>query len=115
MQVVEVKTSKVAPDEYSEPPANGVHLGVLIQYACTTGPCDYNPFDWNVRGPDGTEYDQAFVSELFGQDLSSGTLQSGVPARGWVVFDVPPGTMSLEYTSNMFFDEDVASWTIPVA
>lgn len=114
VQVVETKVSKVAPDEYSEPPVNGAHLGVLIQYLCKTGTCDYNPFDWGVRGPDGTEYNQAYVGQLFGQDLQSGTLQAGVPAKGWVSFDVPTGPMSLEYRANLF-DDDVASWTAPVS
>lgn len=114
VQTVEVQTSSVAPDEYSEPPVNGLNVGVLIQYLCKTGPCDYNPYDFVLRGPDGTEYDQAFVSDLFGPDLSSGTITTGVPAKGWIVFDAPPGSLSLEYRANIF-DGEVASWALAVA
>ncbi len=113
VQAVELKASREAPDEYSDPPANGVFLGVLIQYVCQTGPCNYNPYDFVMRGADGAEYDRALVSKGFEPSLRSGTLTSGVPAKGFVVYDLAPGTYSLEYRGNIF-DDEVASWVIPV-
>lgn len=112
VQAVEVKSTSEAA-EFMDPPTNGRNVGVLVQYLCKTGSCNYNPYDFVLRGPDGTEYDQAFAPDIFGQELSSGTIPAGVPAKGWVVYDAPPGTLSLEYRANMF-DGDLASWTLPV-
>lgn len=113
VQAVQTKASREAPDQYSEPPANGVFVGVLIQYVCQTGPCAYNPYDFVMRGADGAEYNQAFVSEGFEPTLKSGTLTSGVPAKGFIVYDLAPGTYSLEYRANIA-DDEAASWVIPV-
>ena len=113
VQTVSVATSKKASSEFTDPPKNGAFVGVLMQFNCVTGPCDYNPFDFVMRGADGAEYDQAFTfnDPTFQPDLKSGTLTSGVPARGYVVYDVAPGTYSLEYRANIF-DGEAASWKI---
>lgn len=113
VQAVQTKASREAPDQYSAPPANGVFLGVLIQYVCQTGPCAYNPYDFVMRGADGAEYNQAYASEDFEPTLKSGTLTSGVPAKGFIVYDLAPGTYSLEYRANIV-DDQAASWVIPV-
>lgn len=115
VQAVSAKLSTTPPDEYTEPPV-GKWLGILIQYNCVTGSCDYNPYDFVLRGSDGAEYDTASVygDPQFEPDLNSGTLSAGVPAKGYVVYDVPAGTYSLEYRASLW-DEQAASWTIPVA
>lgn len=113
VQAVQTKASREAPDQYSAPPVKGVFLGVLIQYVCKTGPCAYNPYDFVMRGADGAEYNQAFASEGFEPTLHSGTLTSGVPAKGYIVYDLAPGTYSLEYRANIA-DNEAASWVIPV-
>jgi hypothetical protein len=116
VQLVGTKTSSTPPDEYTEPPTNGLWLGILIQYACAKGSCDYNPYDFVLRGPDGAEYDTAFVYDdpTFEPELQSGTLNAGVPAKGYIVYDVKPGNYSLEYRANIF-DGQAASWNVSAA
>ena len=116
VQLVGTRTSKTPANEYVDPPAKGLWLGVLIQYACAKGSCDYNPYDFVLRGPDGAEYDTAFIYEdpTFEPELQSGTLNAGVPAKGYIVYDVAPGNYSLEYRANIF-DGEAASWNVSAA
>ena len=104
------KTSKVAVSQYGSKP-KGTYVGLLITYDCTTGSCEYNPFDFTLRSADGTENDQAF--EGFTPDLHSGNLTVGVKAKGYITYDLVPGTYSLEYGASAF-DADPASWTFTV-
>lgn len=89
----------------------GGELGVLVNYTCSTGSCSYNPFDWKIRSADGTEYDQSFNADQFGQGLSSGDLNAGAKAQGWVSFTAPAGAYTAEYTGNIF--STPATWKLP--
>lgn len=80
----------------------------MITYSCDVGTCDYNPFDWTIRNEDGEEFDQSFVDQ-FEPRLQSGKLRAGRKAKGYITYDLKPGTYYVEYVINMFDDES-ASW-----
>lgn len=107
--VTSVRTSKRALQEYTEPPKH-TYLGVKVTYTCTQGLCDYNFYDWKLRGADGTEYDNEFGNG-FEPELNSGKLHKGGKATGWITYDVKRGTYTVEY-SDM---ENVASWVVRFA
>lgn len=89
--------------------SNGEFFGVQVQYVCTKGTCQYNPFDFTLRNRDGETLDMTYG---FKPGLESGTLKRGVKAQGWLTFDTKPGQkLSLEYQVNPF-DEEVASWKV---
>lgn len=106
------QTSKKAVSQYGSAP-KGTFVGLTVTYDCTTGKCDYNPFDFTMRAADGTEA-QASYGEGFDPQLNSGTIGAGSKAKGVITYDLMPGTYSLEYRTNLL-DGDAASWTIPVA
>jgi hypothetical protein len=106
-----VQLSKKALAQYRDAPKN-TYVGVTVTYDCTAGPCDYNPYDWTLRGADGTEYDKSYGG--FPPELKSGNLSTGTKAKGVLTFDLPAGSYLLEYRASLFGD-DVASWVLPVA
>jgi hypothetical protein len=53
-----------------------------------TGTFDVNPFDFYVRGPDGSHYDPGNTAG-FVPSLDVVTLNPGETASGKVVFDIP--------------------------
>lgn len=107
--VLSKKTSSRAIESYGDRP-DGQYVGVLVQYECVQGPCDYNPYDFVVRSQDGEEFDTAFSE--FTPTLDSGDLRTGSKAKGYITYDLPTGRYDLEYRS--FSSDDVAVWTLPV-
>jgi hypothetical protein len=67
----------------------------------------FNVFNIGARSGDGFDYNPAFGAT---QPLTSGDLQSGETARGYVGFKVPEGTQGLvfSYDPNMFISDDEA-------
>lgn len=102
------QTSKKALQQYADAP-KATYVGVTVTYDCTAGPCSYNPYDFTLRGADGTEYDKAY--DGFKPDLNSGDLATGTKAKGVLTYDLAPGTYSLEYRNNVFSGQ-VASWVV---
>jgi hypothetical protein len=104
------KSSRAAIEAYGEKPRH-TYVGLLVQYVCTEGVCDYNSFDFTVRNNDGEEFPSANYS--FKPDLQSGNIRKGRKAKGYITFDLPKGTYSLEYRGNAF-DENPANWLFKV-
>ncbi len=105
------KSSRARLEEFGDRP-NGQFVGVLVQYRCVTGSCDYNPYDFTLRSEDGEEFDRSVLSS-FKPDLDSGTLRAGAKAKGYVTYELKGGKYDLEYRTNTFSD-DVAVWPISV-
>lgn len=110
---VSTQTSAKALEQYGSKPEKGKFVGILIEYSCTTGTCSYNPFDFTLRAPDGTESDKSFFGN-FKPDLQSGKIGAGTKAKGSITFDLPAGTYNLEYRTN-FLDGNAASWVVTAA
>lgn len=92
---------------------SGGTLGVLVTYDCTSGSCSYNPFDWKLRSADGTEYDYSpSIDQAFEPTLSSGDLAEGTKARGYVEFEAPRGSYTLEYSGSIFTSTK-PTWKLP--
>ncbi len=110
VSVLSKKTSRTAIEDFGERP-KGQYVGLLVQYRCVTGSCDYNPYDFTLRDDDGEEFDTSFSN--FEPDLNSGDLRKGSKAKGYITYELKPGKYDLEYRSNAF-SGDVAVWRINV-
>lgn len=111
VNVGKAKTSTSALVDFGEKPT-GSYVGFPITYECTSGSCDYNPFDWTIRSEDGEEFDPSFV-DTFDPTLDSGTLREGRKAKGYITYDLPAGEYFIEYTVSLWDDES-ASWVYTV-
>ncbi len=112
VQTLSMRTGRRALSEFGSAPEKGRYLGILIQYNCVSGPCDYNPFDFTLRNLEGEEFSTGF--ESFEPNLQSGNLGTGRKAKGYITYDVPPGKYLLEYRSNLL-DENAATWNVAVS
>jgi hypothetical protein len=75
------------PGEFDQP-AHGGYVVVTVQIAATAGQLSYNALYFKLSGPDGTEYNSAYVPDA-GEELNSGTLYAGRQVKGVLVWDAP--------------------------
>jgi hypothetical protein len=105
---VEVVSSRLVPgDTFSQAAMGREWRAFVVSYDCLSGKCDFNPFDWTARGPDGTVLEQAILANP-NDDLNSGTLNANGRVKGSVSFEMPIGTHgTVIYTT---FNAGEASW-----
>lgn len=110
IEVLTTERTNSSLGEYGDSPTKGAYLVVEVNYECTDGQFDYNPYDWTVRDAEGRSYDQAYIGGFTGDSLNSGTIAKGAKARGTIVFDVPEGALNLEYSHGFGAP---AVWDVP--
>lgn len=93
------ETLAAAPDEYSDPPVNGVFLTVsVVATALDANLYDVNPWDFYVRDTNGNRWDLGSGNGYYRDDgLDATTLNGGETVRGTISFDVPPEATQLVY------------------
>lgn len=91
--------------------ADGLLL-VTIDYECYDGECPYFVTDWTVTDAAGNTYLPSNASGFGDNDELSGMLAEWTEKRGHLVFDVPPGSLTLEFDAR---SGDPATWLVPAA
>jgi hypothetical protein len=78
----------LGPGEY-DLTTNGHYVAFQIHYVGVTGSFEYNEFEFDMRGPDGTTYQSTIDTDSAHPALNSGSVYVGSHANGWIFFDAP--------------------------
>lgn len=78
----------LGPGEYDFT-TNGQYIAFQVHYVGTTGSFEYNEFEFDLRGPDGTTYQPTIDTDSAHPALNSGSVYVGSHANGWIFFDAP--------------------------
>ena len=101
--------AQVTPDKYSQPKSGFKYVAVEVLYEnnSSSTTISYNPYDWNLSDTDGYKYTSSWSSQK-DPSLSSGDINKGSKARGWLTFEVPTTAVNftIKFTPNMFSDEN---------
>jgi hypothetical protein len=105
--VLRVEESTQPVDQYSDGPAKGYFVSVLIRYRAKnafSGGFDVSPLDWYAK-VGSAHFDEGDGNAYEGPhgmngELDSPTLGAGETTTGWVLFDVPSAHGKIAYAPN---------------
>ena len=100
-----------AGDSFAGPPKNGRYLLLDVDVTATEGTVSANPLYWEAADAQGRSYDVELGSAGYSPQLDSGDLAAGSTSRGYVVFDVPAGPVTVDLTEPL--GGVLASWSVP--
>ena len=103
------ETTTTAPDALGRAPTKGHFVDVDIQIKVTSGQYDFNPLYFKFLASDGNAYD-ADLGAALSPELDSGTLLAGSTTGGYVRFDVPSTTGTVQLTDAL--GTVIGSWTV---
>jgi hypothetical protein len=89
--ISQVQTAAKEPGAYGSTPDHGRYLVVRVKVAGTGDPFEIGPYDFYVRGKDGSHTEDATFSTAWGASWDGGTLQRGEHQAGTIVYDVNNG------------------------
>ena len=98
----------VTTNELGDSPKHGAYLLLDVSVKATKGePTGTNPFDWEVKDADGRGYQQTVSG--FEPRLQASGIEPGETARGYVLYDLPKGPVTVRLID---FDGAVAAWAV---
>ena len=104
--VVHTVAPYVSDNQFTQPD-QGAYLVADVHQKVDSGSTPYNIFYWHLQAPDGTTYDPTNAKD---PSFGSGELAAGQQTRGFVTFDVPPGTVHGLILLSDPLGSQLASW-----
>lgn len=109
VQVASIEDPYVSTNEFYQPEEGFRYISVDVIYdnPSSSDTLDYNPYDWKLYDSDGYSYSHNWIGKE--PMLSSGTLNPGGTARGWLTFEVPTtaANFKLQFTPSWWSSDNV--------
>lgn len=100
--------------QIGDKPKHGRFLRLTVTASATTGVFGINPFEFAVVDAEGTRYqtgEGSAMTEMGDESLNDADLNPGEKIKGTLVFDVPPGNLTLSYAP---MSQTLATWKLTV-